>query len=276
MTSTARTGQSNGEIAMYIPYLRRYARALCGNQEIGDTYVRATLECLIQQPELLRQNDSTVVGLYKLFHTIWSRINDGVTTPDAESDRELRMQRRLLALVPRQRQALLLTAMEGFSTAEAAEILQCDEASLEDLLAEAETGISVQTPARVMIIEDETIIALDLRSLVRDLGHAVTGVARTHREAVEHARSHNPELILADIQLADGSSGLDAVKDILRDMAVPVIFITAYPERLLTGTRPEPTFLITKPFNPEMVRATMAQALLFHRAEPPERAAVSA
>ena len=72
-----------------------------------------------------------------------------------------------------------------------------------------------------------------------------------------------PKMILADIQLADGSSGIDAVNDILSTEALPVIFITAFPERLLTGERPEPTFLVTKPFNPDMVKALISQALFF-------------
>jgi CheY-like chemotaxis protein len=70
-------------------------------------------------------------------------------------------------------------------------------------------------------------------------------------------------MVLADIQLADGSSGIDAVNDILTTFKLPVIFITAYPERLLTGERPEPTFLITKPFQPEIVKAVISQALFF-------------
>ena len=79
-----------------------------------------------------------------------------------------------------------------------------------------------------------------------------------------------PGLVLADIQLADGSSGLDAVDDILEIDSVPVIFITAYPERLLTGERPEPTFLVTKPFATESVKATIAQALLLAEDQPEE------
>ena len=69
--------------------------------------------------------------------------------------------------------------------------------------------------------------------------------------------------MLADIQLADDCSGIDAVKDILAQFDVPVIFITAFPERLLTGERPEPTFLITKPFQPATVKAAIGQALFF-------------
>jgi CheY-like chemotaxis protein len=115
----------------------------------------------------------------------------------------------------------------------------------------------------VLVIEDEPLIAMDLENLVTGLGHRVVGIARTRSQAVELARQQEPGLVLADIQLADESSGIDAVNDILRSVAVPVIFITAYPERLLTGERPEPAFLITKPFIPEMVKAVIGQALFF-------------
>jgi len=115
----------------------------------------------------------------------------------------------------------------------------------------------------VLIIEDEPFIAMDLESLVEGLGHRVLDVARTRAEAVAAVRNCRPGLVLADIQLADGSSGVDAVNDILDSFEVPVIFITAYPERFLTGERPEPAFLITKPFRTETVKAVISQALFF-------------
>jgi len=132
------------------------------------------------------------------------------------------------------------------------------------LVAEALAEIDRQTTTRVLIIEDEPIIAMDIESIVRDLGHDVTGIAVTRDEAVALARKIKPGLVLADIQLADDSSGIDAVKDILAEFTVPVIFITAFPERLLTGERPEPTFLITKPFQRSTVKAAIAQALFFN------------
>jgi CheY-like chemotaxis protein len=110
---------------------------------------------------------------------------------------------------------------------------------------------------------------------VTGLGHTVTGIARTHSEALLLAASQQPGLILADIRLADESSGLDAVNELLKSFEVPVIFITAYPERYLTGQRPEPTFLITKPFQPAMVSAVISQALFFEqKAKRPDRAAL--
>jgi CheY-like chemotaxis protein len=119
-----------------------------------------------------------------------------------------------------------------------------------------------------MIIEDEAIIAMDIESIIRGMGHSVTGIARTRDGAVALAKRERPDLILADIQLADNSSGIDAVNQILRDLPdMPVIFVTAFPERLLTGERPEPAFLITKPFSEEQIRSAVSQAMFFASTE---------
>ncbi|MCB1440232.1 MAG: response regulator, partial [Nitratireductor sp.] len=101
-------------------------------------------------------------------------------------------------------------------------------------------------------------------AMVEDLGHTVTGIAKTRDEAIELFARTQPKMVLADIQLADGSSGIDAVNQILKTSNIPVIFITAFPERLLTGERPEPAFLVTKPFDPDMVKALISQALFFN------------
>ena len=170
---------------------------------------------------------------------------------------------RLSRMTPLPRQALLLTAMEGFSHQETAYLMDISPSDITMLVDEAMKQIEEQTRADVLIIEDEPIIAMDIEMIVRDMGHDVTGIAVTRDEAVAMAMSHRPGLVLADIQLADDSSGIDAVKDILAQFSVPVIFITAFPERLLTGERPEPAFLVTKPFNPDMVKALISQALFF-------------
>ena len=121
---------------------------------------------------------------------------------------------------------------------------------------------------KVMIIEDEAIIAMDIHSIVSEMGHAITGIARTRNAAVEMGIRDKPDLILADIQLADKSSGIDAVNDLLGQFGeIPVIFITAFPERLLTGERPEPAFLISKPYSEDEVRAAVSQAMFFSSTE---------
>jgi CheY-like chemotaxis protein len=169
-----------------------------------------------------------------------------------------------MRIAPRSRQAFLLTALEGFTPTEAGQILGANFAEVERLIAEAQTEIDAELATEVLIIEDEPVIAADIEALVRELGHQVLDIAATRTEAVDAVARRVPGLVLADIQLADGSSGIDAVKDILAKFDVPVIFITAFPERLLTGERPEPTFLITKPFQPETVKAAIGQALFFH------------
>jgi CheY-like chemotaxis protein len=159
--------------------------------------------------------------------------------------------------------------MEGFTPEDAGYLIGANVSEVDALVAEALAEIERQTRAEVLIIEDEPIIAMDIETIVRDLGHSVTGVAVTRDEAVAQALARRPGLVLADIQLADDSSGIDAVKDILEEFQVPVIFITAFPERLLTGERPEPTFLITKPFQRSTVKAAIAQALFFDTATIP-------
>ncbi len=253
-------------IAPHLPYLRRYARALTGAQSSGDAYVRATLEAILAGRPILDAASSPKVGLYNAFHAIWaSTVGQGDHEPASTAPMSPDM--RLQALPPRNREALLLTAVEGFSNAEAAEILGVDAGAVQADVLAAQSAIEAQLATRVLIIEDEPIIALDLEALARDLGHDVVGVAATRAEAVALARSVRPGLVLADVRLADGSSGIDAVADILSGFDVPVIFITAYPERLLSGERPEPAYLITKPFLADTVKATIGQALFFHGAQ---------
>jgi DNA-directed RNA polymerase specialized sigma24 family protein/CheY-like chemotaxis protein len=250
-------------VAEHLPLLRRYARALTGSQSSGDAYVGAMLEALLQDPSLLDERHGPRAGLFRLFTRIWNSV---ALNDDAEiATLPMPPERRLSNITPLPRQAFLLLSLEGFPEEEVAYILGTDIGETRRLADTAGREMAAEIATDVLIIEDETFIAMDLESLVRNLGHNVIGVARTHADAVALAKNRKPGLILADIQLADGSSGLDAVNELLRTFEVPVIFITAYPERFLTGERPEPAFLISKPFQPAMVSAIASQALFFER-----------
>jgi len=248
-------------IAQYLPLLRRYARALTGSQASGDAYVAATLEALIADPSVVDENSGGRAALYRLFTKIWNSI----AVNDAPSESRLPGEQKLANITPLPRQAFLLVALEGFQEADAARILDIDVLTLRGLIEESGRELAAEIATDVLIIEDETFIAMELEGLVESLGHRVLGVARTHAEAIKLTEKKTPGLILADIQLADGSSGLDAVNELLASFEVPVIFITAYPERFLTGERPEPAFLIAKPFQPSTVSAIASQALFFER-----------
>ncbi|WP_026618367.1 DNA-directed RNA polymerase specialized sigma24 family protein [Ensifer sp. WSM1721] len=251
-------------IAPHLPYLRRYARSVTGSQAAGDAYVAAVLEALIDDIGLFPAASSDRIALYKLFCSLFGKLKVDLSQFTSPFAWEQRAAANLAIMAPPRRQAFLLVALEGFSTGEAAEIMGLDQGAFSKLLASASEEISRQVATDVLIIEDEPLIAMDIEDMVRSLGHRVTGIARTRSEALDLYRATSPKMILADIQLADGSSGIDAVNDILTQAAVPVIFITAFPERLLTGKKPEPAFLVTKPFNPETVKALISQALFFN------------
>jgi DNA-directed RNA polymerase specialized sigma24 family protein len=258
-------------LAPHLPYVRRYARALTGDQATGDACVREALEALAAGDQTLPAALTPRVGLYRVFHRVW-RSGAVPPEPQGQAGPAADPAGRLMRIAPRSRQAFLLTALEGFTPSETAQILGVEFAEVERLIAAAQTEIDAELATQVLIIEDEPVIAADIEALVCELGHRVLDVAATRGEAVAAAARGRPGLVLADIQLADGSSGVDAVRDILSEVDAPVIFITAFPERLLTGERPEPTFLITKPFQPETVKAAIGQALFFHPARAPASA----
>ncbi len=259
---TVDTVDLSARVARHLPFLRRYSRALTGNQTTGDNYAIAVLESIVADPGVLASQPNPRVALFSVFHTIWSSSGG----PVAEEDDALagRAQSHMAALTRNTREALLLNTIEGFDHDEVAAIMgtTADEAARLVEIAIREMEDSVR--GSVLVIEDEAIIAMDIMDIVEGMGHRVTGNARTHAEAVEMAAAEKPDLILADIQLADNSSGVEAVNDILAQFGdVPVIFITAFPERLLTGERPEPAFLINKPYTEEQVRSAVSQAMFF-------------
>jgi CheY-like chemotaxis protein/DNA-directed RNA polymerase specialized sigma24 family protein len=258
------------QVAANLPYLRRYARALTGSQATGDAFVRATLEAALADDDLKASLDDGRVPLYRAFNKVWSSAYMEIadTGDGIGSDHEAAAHDRLGSITPLNRQALLLTTLEDFSVDHTAEIMDLEPEEVESLVKEAVDEIDRESATSVLIIEDEPLISMQLEDLVKSLGHEICGTAATRTQALEVVAEKTPGLVLADIQLADGSSGLDAVDDILALDSVPVIFITAYPERLLTGDRPEPTYLVTKPFQESTVRTAISQALFFGSSRP--------
>ncbi len=256
------------QIAANLPFLRRYARALTGSQASGDAFVREMLEAVLADEALMASLAGGRVPLYRAFSKVWASASGPEATGTAASEHEAGAQARLGVITPPARQALLLTTLEDFTTAEAAAILDRSPQDVAEMVAQAIADIEREQTTSVLIIEDEPLIAMQLEDLVTGLGHTVSGTAATRTQARAAVSEAMPGLVLADIQLADGSSGLDAVDDILSAGSMPVIFITAYPERLLTGDRPEPTYLVTKPFQEATVRAAISQALFFGSTRP--------
>ncbi|WP_299374292.1 response regulator [uncultured Tateyamaria sp.] len=250
------------KIGANLPYLRRYARALTGSQDRGDAYAATTLEAILVEPDQFSLDSAPKVALFKVFHSIWS--TSGATFEASEDGATGQAQRHLAALTDDTREVLLLRTLEEFSAQDVAEIMGRSPEDIDALLNIAYEEMAKSVSGSVMIIEDEAIIAVDLEHIATEMGHRVTGVARTEAAALRLFDTERPDLILSDIQLADGSSGIDAVNRITEKAGdIPVIFITAFPERLLTGEGPEPAFLISKPYTEDQVRSAVSQAMFF-------------
>jgi CheY-like chemotaxis protein/DNA-directed RNA polymerase specialized sigma24 family protein len=260
-------------IRPHLPYLRRFARTLTGAQEAGDAYVATLLESLVSTPSDFPTDVPARVALYHSFLRVWNSVRLSSSGGEDTAGSIGTAQRRINSISSLPRQAFLLVAVEGFTAGEAAAILEVGEKDIESLLDVAGQEIAHQVATNVLIIEDELLIAMDLETIVTSLGHSVQDVATTKTEALAAVKRQKPGLILADVKLADGSSGLDAVREIVAGGELPIIFITAYPEKVLTGERPEPTFLISKPFQRETVMAIISQALFFDTKAHPRPAA---
>jgi CheY-like chemotaxis protein/DNA-directed RNA polymerase specialized sigma24 family protein len=266
--------QSRHEIAARVPYLRRYARALTGSQATGDQYVRICLEMIVEDPEILPSTGDMMRDMFRLFHRVWTEtspthIMTHASVPRRQDAGAFETYRGLPAV---ERQVLLLAALERYSFGDIAFILSITEDEARSYFNQAQLDIRDEPSVPIFIIEDEKVIAYDLRAIVEDMGHTVCGVAEREDEAVELAARAKPRVILADIQLKDGGSGIAAVRKILEKIEAPVIFITAYPEFLLTGNAPEPAFVITKPFNRETIIAAVSQAVYVSKPRQTEKA----
>ena len=238
-----------------LPYLRRYARAMTGDQMLGDLCVEAMIQTHILTPKPAESPlPDNRVALFSLLDSV---IIDPTALPQTEEP--LPVFRSMSSL---SRRALFLTAVEQFKPEDVAQILSVNPGQLASALAEAERELVTTLATDVLIIEDEQMIAFQLKEIVESLGHTMVARATTREEAVKLAQTHKPGLILVDIQLADNSSGLDAMAQIAKFHRAPSVVITAYPERLLAGQSNEPAFLIAKPFREDHVKAVVSQALM--------------
>jgi CheY-like chemotaxis protein len=251
MNEKVMSGSDKTALVRALPYARRYARALLGSQEQGDVVVATALRAALADMAPGVSDAGARAALYLAISDDVRRApSDAAFSAPADDGMSLL-----------QRMLLLLTALEEQPLAAAAAACRLEIEVAERELRAARDGLRANAAARVLIIEDEPIIALDIQDLVERCGHSVVGIAATESEAVQIARAERPSLVLADINLGAGGDGATAVSRILRDVTAPVIFVTAFPERLLTGDAVEPAFVITKPFDPTTLAVATYQAV---------------
>jgi DNA-directed RNA polymerase specialized sigma24 family protein len=248
----------------HVPHLRRHARLLSGSKEVGDEYVRISLELIMAEPGRLAGGEPRI-QLFRAFHAVWSALHDSDRRGSANAITiEDRLDQGLAALAPIERRVLLLAVVENLSLEDVALVLDLDVGTVRGYLAKARASLRQEVELPVLIIEDEPMIAIELSQIVRDMGLAVAGTAARQDEAVVAAGAVDEDrlgLVLADIQLQDSGNGIAAAQQILERYNVPIVFVTGFPERLLTGSGLEPAFVVAKPFDPESLKVTIAHAL---------------
>lgn len=251
-------------VLRHVPHLRRHARLLSGSKDVGDEYVRIALELIVAEPERMEGDDERVL-LFRAFHAVWSALNESGQRSSADAVTiEDRLDQGLAALAPIERRVLLLAVVEQMSLEQVALVLDLDVDIVRRHLAEARASLRNEVELPVLIIEDEPMIAIELSQIVREMGLSVSGTAARQDDAVIAAEAAGQEklgLVLADIQLQDKGNGIGAAQQILERFNVPIVFVTGFPERLLTGSGLEPAFVVAKPFEPEGLKVTIAHAL---------------
>jgi RNA polymerase sigma factor (sigma-70 family) len=251
-------------VLRYVPHLRRHARLLSGSKDVGDEYVRIALELIVAEPERLQGGDERIL-LFRAFHAVWSALNESDRRRSVDAITiEDRLDQGLAALAPIERRVLLLAVVEQMTLEQVAQVLEIDVETARRHLAEARASLRHEVELPVLIIEDEPMIAIELSQIVREMGLSVSGTAARQDDAVSAADSAGDErlgLVLADIQLQDRGNGIGAAQQILERYNVPIVFVTGFPERLLTGSGLEPAFVVAKPFDPESLKVTIAHAL---------------
>lgn len=236
---------SAGETRTAIGRLKAYARAVVPEPGRADAIVAATLQ------EIESELDDGVLSsspdrLFRVFSAILNR-DAGHGDDDAP--------KRMLG-----RQAVLLMSLESFDERQVAGILGLSEDVVRNLLARSAPDEGPAAPT-ILVIEDEPILALELEDCLKANGYTRIIQARTRREAVANAAAARPDIVLADIVLADGESGVAAVNEILAERAVPVVFVTAYPEEFFSAESPGPVVVISKPYQHATVAAAVRRAL---------------
>lgn len=247
---------------MFLPVsssLRQFARAVTADRLAGDELADAVARDANRavqdgEPPLTR------AALFRRFVEAWREIVNRNTAPRPFSNAAL--VRGLGAAPDEPRMVLLLTDICGFTRNEVETILAPLSKAYDTLLAEGRSIVrSVRRGANALVVEDEPLIAADLKDVLEDMGVAVIGMARTAEQAAREVIRKTPDIVLADYNLDGRKTGVDAVTAFQEQHSCPVIFITGYPDEVLKGEDVEPDFVIVKPYRPEAVQAAVAHCL---------------
>jgi CheY-like chemotaxis protein len=116
---------------------------------------------------------------------------------------------------------------------------------------------------KILIVEDEGLVAEDLKDMMQELGYEVAGIAETGENAIALAKEHQPDLALMDIHLASEMDGITAGGEIRSRWGIPIIYVTAFasPEFIDRAKKTSPSGYILKPFNKRQIQIAIEIAI---------------
>jgi DNA-binding response OmpR family regulator len=120
---------------------------------------------------------------------------------------------------------------------------------------------------KILVVEDETILALQLTMNLQNFGYSISGIEATAHDAMRHADMHLPDMVLLDIHLKGEKSGTDAGRYIWQNHRIPIIYLTSYCDNasIKMAMDSEPYGYLSKPFRPNDLKATLQAAWYKHR-----------
>ena len=118
--------------------------------------------------------------------------------------------------------------------------------------------------AKILIVEDENIVAIDIRKMLLNFGYEITSIESSGEEAIVSVREKKPDLILMDIVLKGRMTGIDASRIISQYFKIPIIYMTALSndDSLLEARRRESYGFLFKPFNANELNIAIEMALI--------------
>ncbi len=245
------------QLLYHLPYLRRYARALTADTTRGDDLVAEALPIALADPVTFGLERPDRLKLYGLLNGLCDA--DGPRLSDLTGRHP--MEKALAGLPEQERRLFLLVSLEELTVSEAGSVLGLDADAAQAAMTHAQTGLGSALTARIMIVEDDAIIAFDLEETVQRMGHIVCGTAANTQMALATAAEQQPTLALMDLRLAGGDSGITTAQILRQQSALPIIFVTAFGDELSRRGLDHLGPVIRKPFSRNDIERAITQAV---------------
>lgn len=244
----------------HLPYLRRYARALTGSIHDGDDLVMRCVEAAMLAPTRFGVPDRSRAALYALLHLLFDTNGEGRPSSSPHP-----IERALATLPEPERRLYLLTTLERLTMAEAARVMVMPPEKAIEAVRRARDALRERMTARVLVVEDNPVIALDLQTVVADMGHEVCGTAAGEKQALALAEETKPTLALMDIRLAAGDDGIAVARQMRERLGLKVIFVTAFASELERQRLEHLGTVVQKPFSAQDIRDAISRMVFMPR-----------